>query len=86
MARQTDRALADRAVQAAGLMERWMRQIQTDMREHNENTDLRFSHGVVKLPLETIWAMMEQMHRVCAKIRELDGNRTREKIRGSGHP
>jgi hypothetical protein len=85
MARQTQRALADRAVRAAELMEFWVDRILNDLHEQNENLDW-FSDTTVKLRFQTIRAMMDNMRTLSADIRKFEGNLTREIVRGHGRP
>ena len=83
MASQTQRALARRAIEAAEFMERcekWLAKEATD-----QKVEL-FSNGTVALNAKAIGDVVYTMRGLCARIRELEGHLTSEKIKGHGHP
>lgn len=83
MASQTQRALARRAIETAELMERcekWLSKEATD-----QKIELS-SNATVALSARAMGDIVYMMRALSARIRELDGHMTAEKIRGRGHP
>ena len=84
MARQTDRALAERAVQAANLMQYLIERISEEMDKQNIKPSDRASP--VTLSANFLITRISDMQSLIEEIRALDGHRVRETVRGRGYP
>jgi hypothetical protein len=82
MASQTQRALSKRAIDAVEFMERCEKWITEEAAD--QKVEL-FSNATVTLSAKALGDIVYTMRGICHGIRQLEGNLTREKIRGRGH-
>lgn len=85
MARQTQQALARRAIEAAEFMEGCARWIHDEAVEQNVPWFTNAT-DTVTLNAVKLGNIVYAMRGLPSRIRELEANLTREKIRGRGHP
>jgi hypothetical protein len=85
MAVQTQRALAKRAIDAADLMQsvtKWIREQAIDQKVEL----IDYTVGATVTPnAAALGSMTSAMAQLSARIRELEGHLTKEKIKGRGH-
>lgn len=85
MASQTEKALAQRAIGAANRMEELIQYIKQEMGRQNVSP-FDDEGATVTLSADRVRAEFSHLEPLIRKIRELDGNRTKERVRGRGYP
>lgn len=83
MASATQRALANRAIQAAKLIELWNELFQKEMHKQNAQP---YAGATVTFQADMLSNMFLALRLLAREIRDLERNLNKEKIRGHRHP